>query len=121
LGAELVCKVFSGHKLRQKADLRSFISKALVAYYQTYMNETSKDAVFLYWNGHQELDHDYMGSTNWTFFHLSFVFAFQFFISYSLIYLSNAIPKVPYTLPLSCSPTHPLLLPGPGVPLYWGI
>jgi hypothetical protein len=34
------------------------------------------------------------------------------------IYISNTIPKVPYTLPLSCSPTHPLPLPGPGVPLY---
>jgi len=37
------------------------------------------------------------------------------------IYISNAIPKVPYTLPPPCSPTHPLLLPGPGIPLYWGI
>jgi hypothetical protein len=37
------------------------------------------------------------------------------------IYISNAIPKVPYTLPPSCSPTHPLLLLGPGIPLYWGI
>jgi hypothetical protein len=37
------------------------------------------------------------------------------------IYISNAIPKVPYTLPLSHSPTHPLLLLGPDVPLYWGI
>jgi hypothetical protein len=32
-------------------------------------------------------------------------------------YISNVIPKVPYTLPLPCSPTHPLLLPGPGIPL----
>jgi hypothetical protein len=37
------------------------------------------------------------------------------------IYISNAISKVPYTLPLPCSPIHPLLLPGPGIPLYWGI
>jgi hypothetical protein len=37
------------------------------------------------------------------------------------IYISNAIPKVPYTLPPPCSPTHPLRLPGPGIPLYWGI
>jgi F0F1-type ATP synthase membrane subunit a len=37
------------------------------------------------------------------------------------IYISNIIPKVPYTLPPPCSPTHPLLLPGPGIPLYWGI
>jgi hypothetical protein len=39
-----------------------------------------------------------------------------------LIYISNAILKVPYTLPPPpCSPTHPLPLLGPGVPLYWGI
>jgi hypothetical protein len=31
------------------------------------------------------------------------------------IYISNAIPKVPYTLPLPCAPTHPLLLPVPGI------
>jgi hypothetical protein len=29
--------------------------------------------------------------------------------------------KVPYTLPHTCSPTHPLLLPGPDIPLYWDI
>jgi hypothetical protein len=43
-----------------------------------------------------------------------------FLLGISFISISNAIPKVPYTLPLPCSPTHPLLLPGPGVPLYWG-
>jgi hypothetical protein len=37
------------------------------------------------------------------------------------IYISNAIPKVPYTLPPPCSPTHPLPLLGPGVPLFWCI
>jgi hypothetical protein len=37
------------------------------------------------------------------------------------IYISDAIPKVPYTLPVLCSPNHPLLLPGSGIPLYWGI
>ena len=36
-------------------------------------------------------------------------------------YISNTIPNVPYTLPPPCSPTYPLLLPGPGIPLYWGI
>jgi hypothetical protein len=36
------------------------------------------------------------------------------------IYISNAIPKVPHTLPPH-TPTHPLPLLGPGVPLYWGI
>ena len=36
-------------------------------------------------------------------------------------YISNVIPKVPYTLPSPCSPTHPLPLLVPGIPLYWGI
>jgi hypothetical protein len=33
-------------------------------------------------------------------------------------------PTIPYPVPPPappCSPTHPLLLPGPGIPLYWGI
>jgi hypothetical protein len=34
-----------------------------------------------------------------------------------LIYISNAIPKVPHILPTH-SPTHPLPLLGPGDPLY---
>jgi hypothetical protein len=45
----------------------------------------------------------------------------KFLLDIFFIYISNAIPKVPYTLPLPCSPTHPLPLLGPGVPLYWGI
>jgi hypothetical protein len=36
------------------------------------------------------------------------------------IYISNSIPQTPYFLPLPCSSTHPLLIPGPGIPLYWG-
>jgi hypothetical protein len=51
-----------------------------------------------------------------------FLIFFQFFLlDIFLIYISNAILKVPYTLPLPCSPTHPLPLHGPGIPLYWGI
>jgi hypothetical protein len=46
---------------------------------------------------------------------------FFFFLDIFFIYISNAILKVPYTLPPPCSPTHPLQLLGPGVPLYWGI
>ena len=42
------------------------------------------------------------------------------FLGIFFIYISNAIPKVPHTLPRH-SPTHPLPLFGPGVPLYWGI
>jgi hypothetical protein len=44
-----------------------------------------------------------------------------FLLDIFFIYISNAIPKAPYTLPPPCSPTHPLLLPDPGIPLYWGI
>jgi hypothetical protein len=48
---------------------------------------------------------------------------FPILINNFFIYISNAIEKVPYTLPppLPCSPTHPFPLLGPGVPLYWGI
>jgi hypothetical protein len=47
---------------------------------------------------------------------------FPFFIR-MLIYISKAIPKYPpYPIPTHPhSPTHPLPLFGPGVPLYWGI
>ena len=41
-----------------------------------------------------------------------------FFLDIFFIYISNAIPNVPYTLPLPCSPTHSLPLLGPGFPLY---
>jgi hypothetical protein len=45
-----------------------------------------------------------------------------FLLRIFLNYISNAIPKVPYTLPPPPhSPTHPLPLFGPGVLLYWGI
>jgi hypothetical protein len=43
-----------------------------------------------------------------------------FLLGIFLIYISNAVQKVPNTLPPQ-SPTHPLTLFGPGVPLYWGI
>jgi hypothetical protein len=43
---------------------------------------------------------------------------FIFLLDIFFIYISIAIPKVPYTLTLPCSPTHPLSLLGPGVPLY---
>ena len=52
----------------------------------------------------------------------------SFFIRYFLHLHFKCYPpflvsslKVPYTLPTPCSPIHPLLLPGPGIPLYWGI
>jgi hypothetical protein len=46
---------------------------------------------------------------------------FNFLLDIFFIYISNAIPKVPYTLPPPCSPTHPFPLLGPGIPLYWSI
>ena len=53
---------------------------------------------------------------------------FSFLLGIFFIYISNVIPlpHFPYKKPLShapspCSPTHPLLLPGPGIPLHWGI
>ena len=60
---------------------------------------------------------------SYSFFVVELFFLFFKFLVLDIffIYISNAIPKVPYTLPLPCSPTllHPLL--GPGIPLYWGI
>jgi hypothetical protein len=38
-----------------------------------------------------------------------------FLLDIFFIYISNAIPKVHYTLPPPCSPTHSLPLLGPGV------
>jgi hypothetical protein len=52
---------------------------------------------------------------------LTSFFLILFLLDIFFIYISNAIPKVPYTIPLPCSPTHPNPLPGPGIPLYWGI
>jgi hypothetical protein len=51
----------------------------------------------------------------------NYSFIFNFLLDIFLIYISNVIPKVPYMLLLPCSPTHPLLLLGPAVPLYLGI
>jgi hypothetical protein len=50
------------------------------------------------------------------------------FIRYYCICISNVIPfpgfasENPYPLPtFPCSPTHPLTISGPGIPLHWGI
>jgi hypothetical protein len=47
-----------------------------------------------------------------SFFFLNF---FQFLLDIFFIYISNAIPKVPYTLPTTLLPYPPTL------PLFWGI
>jgi hypothetical protein len=49
------------------------------------------------------------------------IFLRHFLLDIFFIYFSNAIPKAPYTLPPPCSSAYPLLLHGPGIPLYWGI
>jgi hypothetical protein len=54
-------------------------------------------------------------------FHHFFFFPLHFLLDIFLIYISNAIPKVPYILHWLCFPTHPLPLPGSGIPLYWSI
>jgi hypothetical protein len=50
-----------------------------------------------------------------------FYFLFNFLLDIFFIYISNVIPKVPYTLPLPCTSNHSLPLLSPGVPLYWSI
>ena len=51
-----------------------------------------------------------------SFFFYLFFFKTNFLIDVSFIYISNDISEVTYTLPVPCSPTHPLLLLGPGIP-----
>ena len=51
----------------------------------------------------------------------SFFLFIIFLLDIFFIYISNVIPKVPYTLHPPYSPTHSLPLLGPGIPLYWGI
>jgi hypothetical protein len=52
---------------------------------------------------------------------ISSFLSFFFLLDIFFIYISSAILKVPYTHPSPCSPTYLLPLPGPGIPLYWGI
>jgi hypothetical protein len=46
---------------------------------------------------------------------------FHFLLDIIFIYIPNVIPEVPYMLSLPCYPTHPVLFPGLGIPLYWDI
>jgi hypothetical protein len=48
-------------------------------------------------------------------------FSISFLLDIFFIYISNAILKVPYTLPPPCFPTHLLPLFDFGIPLYLGI
>ena len=64
-----------------------------------------------------------------TAFHFFFALVFLLFLwDIFLIYISSGIPFPGFPSenhltppPSPCSPTHPLLLPGPGIPLHWGI
>ena len=58
----------------------------------------------------------------------SMIFSSFFFFIIFFIYISSVIPFPSFLSknslsppPSSCSPTHPLLLSGPGSPLHWGI
>jgi hypothetical protein len=51
----------------------------------------------------------------------AYFFCNYFLLDIFFLCISNTIPKVPYTLPPPCSPTHPLPLLGPGILLYWDI
>jgi hypothetical protein len=57
------------------------------------------------------------------FYFILFIYLFIFkylLLHIFLTYISNAIPKVPHTLPPTSLPTHSHFF-GPGVPRYWGI
>ena len=49
------------------------------------------------------------------------LFFSNFLLDIYFTYISNSIPKLPYTLPLPCSSILLLQILGPGVPLYWDI
>jgi hypothetical protein len=53
-------------------------------------------------------------------FFISFFYLFFYLLRIFLNDISNAIPKVPHTLPPTSLHTHSHFF-GPGVPLYWGI
>jgi hypothetical protein len=50
--------------------------------------------------------------------YILYFFNKAFLLDIFFIYILNSIPKAPYPLPLPCSPTHPLLHLGQGIPLY---
>jgi hypothetical protein len=56
-----------------------------------------------------------MPVNNISFFVIHFL---NFLLEIFFIFISNAIPKVPYALHLPFSPNYSLPLLGPGVPLY---
>jgi hypothetical protein len=77
---------------------------------------------------HQGLSTVYSNSSPFFFKKFQLWQIFSFFLDIFFVYILNVIPfpDFPSENPLSpspssCSPTHPLLLPGPGIPLYWGI
>ena len=71
-----------------------------------------------YWNSHPEKQNI---SFNFLMFFLSFLFFSSIFIRYLAHLHFQCYTKSPPYPPTPHSPTHPLPLLGPGVPLYWGI
>ena len=57
----------------------------------------------------------YFMITSIVLFDFGFFNIYNFLLGIFFIYISNAIPKVPYTLTFPRSSTHPLPLLGPGV------
>jgi hypothetical protein len=77
------------------------------------------------WPGHQGRG---TSSETWWFMFFCFwfflpflldIFLYLYFKYYPLSWFP--IQKPPSLSPSPCSPSHPLLLPGPGIPLHWGI
>jgi hypothetical protein len=58
---------------------------------------------------------------NTFYFLLPDFFIFIFYYIFSSFTFQMLPPKTPIHSLLPCSITHPLPLPGPGIPLYWGI
>jgi hypothetical protein len=50
-----------------------------------------------------------------------FIYLFIYLFIYFLYIHFKCYPESSLYPPPPCSPTHPLLLLGPGIPLYWGI
>jgi hypothetical protein len=58
----------------------------------------------------------------WSLIFLLFFIRYFLYLHFKCYLLSWFPLQKPVSPPLfPCSPTHPLLLPGPGIPLYWGL
>jgi hypothetical protein len=83
--------------------LSSICFKSYVIYYKYYM--------YIH-NTHTPI---------YTYLYILFYYIFSLFTFQMLSHFIVSPLKIPYPLPLPCSQTHPILLPDPGIPLYWSI